>query len=237
MSFSRQILIFICIWGLLIYFFLTKLNTNASSSREVEEILFEIEKSIENKKSIDLELRKLLDEYVNDIGSVDQKSDLLKRINSKFDDTSDPVNTGGKKRGTAPSLEYEELRRRVTNNIEEFALHLQAELAKTENLIKGQLDPQQSLKILSNFLGLAKEHKRSLLNDAEMMKRNDGYESFRHNEAKSLTNLVQKRLHYIQNPPDCKKARKLVCKLNKGCGYGCQLHHVVYCFIMAYVRN
>lgn len=158
MSFSRQILIFICIWGLLIYFFLTKLNTTSSSSREVEEILFEIEKSIENKKSIDLELRKLLNEY--DISSVEQKSELLKRINAKFEDTSDIVNLGGRRRATIPSLEYEEIRRRVTNNIEEFALHLQAELAKTENLIKTQFDPQQSLKILSNFLGLAKEHKR-----------------------------------------------------------------------------
>lgn len=37
-----------------------------------------------------------------------------------------------------------------------------------------------------------------------------------------------------QNPPDCSKARKLVCNINKGCGYGCQLHHVVYCFMIAY---
>lgn len=69
------------------------------------------------------------------------------------------------------------------------------------------------------------------------MKRNDGYESSRQSEAKSLSNLVQKRLHYLQNPPDCSKARKLICKLNKGCGYGCQLHHVVYCFIMAYATE
>jgi glycoprotein 6-alpha-L-fucosyltransferase len=69
------------------------------------------------------------------------------------------------------------------------------------------------------------------------MKKSDGYESFRHNEGKALTDLVQKRLYYLQNPPDCSKARKLVCKLNKGCGYGCQLHHVVYCFIMAYATE
>ncbi len=39
---------------------------------------------------------------------------------------------------------------------------------------------------------------------------------------------------YLQNPQDCSKARKLVCNINKGCGYGCQLHHVVYCFMIAY---
>lgn len=38
----------------------------------------------------------------------------------------------------------------------------------------------------------------------------------------------------LQNPKDCSKAKKLVCNINKGCGYGCQLHHVVYCFMIAY---
>lgn len=71
----------------------------------------------------------------------------------------------------------------------------------------------------------------------DQMKKNDGYESFRHNEAKALSDLVQKRLHFLQNPPDCSKAKKLVCKINKGCGYGCQLHHIVYCFIMAYATE
>jgi hypothetical protein len=38
----------------------------------------------------------------------------------------------------------------------------------------------------------------------------------------------------FQNPKDCSKAKKLVCNINKGCGYGCQLHHLTYCFIIAY---
>ncbi|CAB4069592.1 FUT8 [Lepeophtheirus salmonis] len=37
----------------------------------------------------------------------------------------------------------------------------------------------------------------------------------------------------LTNPSDCKNARKLLCNLNKGCGYGCQIHHVVYCFVSA----
>ena len=41
-------------------------------------------------------------------------------------------------------------------------------------------------------------------------------------------------LSLFQNPKDCSTAKKLVCNMNKGCGYGCQLHHVVYCFIIAY---
>lgn len=104
----------------------------------------------------------------------------------------------------------------------------------------------------------------------------DGLGTWREQEASDLSSLVQKRLHTLQNPPDCEKARKLVCNLNKvsnntwnngivkyitvnlrvrmfgvlrlqrqvytinrkccpqGCGYGCQIHHVVYCLIVAY---
>ena len=25
-----------------------------------------------------------------------------------------------------------------------------------------------------------------------------------------------------------------MCNLNKGCGYGCQIHHAIYCFLVAY---
>jgi glycoprotein 6-alpha-L-fucosyltransferase len=69
------------------------------------------------------------------------------------------------------------------------------------------------------------------------MKKNDGYEGFRYKESQALSDLVQRRFHFLQNPSDCSTARKLVCKINKGCGLGCQLHHIVYCFIMAYATE
>ncbi len=43
----------------------------------------------------------------------------------------------------------------------------------------------------------------------------DGLGTWREQEAADLSNLVQKRLHALQNPPDCSKARKLICNLNK----------------------
>ena len=45
---------------------------------------------------------------------------------------------------------------------------------------------------------------------------------------------MQRRLHHLQNPKDCSSARKLVCSLSKACGFGCQMHHAMYCFIVAY---
>lgn len=65
----------------------------------------------------------------------------------------------------------------------------------------------------------------------------DTFEIWRKKEAEDLSDLVQRRLTNLQNPTNCESARKLVCRLNKGCGYGCQLHHVVYCLIMAYATE
>ena len=52
-----------------------------------------------------------------------------------------------------------------------------------------------------------------------------------------MTELMQRRLDYLQNPPDCNAAQKLVCSVAKTCGFGCQIHHVSYCFILAYATN
>ena len=51
-----------------------------------------------------------------------------------------------------------------------------------------------------------------------------------------MSDLVQARLHFLQNPADCSSARKLLCNLNSLplCGYGCSLHHAVYCLLVAY---
>lgn len=49
--------------------------------------------------------------------------------------------------------------------------------------------------------------------------------------------IMKNRLYHIQNPPDCKSARKLVCRVSKSCGFGCQIHHVSFCFILAYATK
>ncbi|KAK4886499.1 hypothetical protein RN001_002770 [Aquatica leii] len=131
-----------------------------------------------------------------------------------------------------PSTQYELLRRRLFNNVQEFWYFVSSEIIKlkgTTNDISPQL-----LSSLNNILNLGVQHKRSLLYDLEKLEYADGYSTWREKESNDLSNLVQSRFNYLQNPTDCKKAKKLICNLNKGCGYGCQLHHVVYCFMVAY---
>ncbi|EDV91777.1 alpha-(1,6)-fucosyltransferase [Drosophila grimshawi] len=137
--------------------------------------------------------------------------------------------------GVEPSLEYELTRRRIQTNIVEIWSYFSSELGKIRKLIgPGNAELDESIK---QVLLQGAEHKRSLFSDMDQLRRVDGYEAWRHKESQDLSDLVQRRLHHLQNPSDCTNARKLVCKLNKGCGYGCQLHHVVYCFIVAYATE
>lgn len=57
------------------------------------------------------------------------------------------------------------------------------------------------------------------------------------NVSTELRTLMQKRLHHLQNPSDCDSAPKLLCQVGKTCGFGCQMHHVAYCFILAYASQ
>jgi glycoprotein 6-alpha-L-fucosyltransferase len=52
--------------------------------------------------------------------------------------------------------------------------------------------------------------------------------------SKEMAEKLQKQLHKLQNPSNCDKARKLVCSTKVECGFGCQAHHLVYCFMLAY---
>lgn len=163
MSFTRQILVFVAIWILLIYIFLSKLNSTSGNS-EGEEIqkLNQALSHLEKSKALDNELKQLLDEYANDITNTDNKLELLKRINAKFQEAPGDSNAMflSNTQGGVPSAEYENYRRRVGNNILELWNYLNAEGIKIEKSLKSEVDQSQALKQLSNFLQSAREQKR-----------------------------------------------------------------------------
>ncbi|XP_027198736.2 alpha-(1,6)-fucosyltransferase 8 isoform X1 [Dermatophagoides pteronyssinus] len=109
---------------------------------------------------------------------------------------------------------YEFSRRKLTNDVNELWNYIRStETVKSE---------------MKNFV---KELKNSLLFDLDIIDKRD--EKYRQNRLKSLSNYIQKQIHELQNPIDCKIAEKIVCTLNKGCGFGCQIHHLSYCMIIA----
>ena len=63
----------------------------------------------------------------------------------------------------------------------------------------------------------------------------DGYQSWRENEHEKLSKLMQARLDALQNPSKpCTDVKRVACNINKGCGYGCEIHHAMHCFHIAY---
>ncbi|XP_060584764.1 alpha-(1,6)-fucosyltransferase-like isoform X2 [Ruditapes philippinarum] len=53
---------------------------------------------------------------------------------------------------------------------------------------------------------------------------------------KTLRDLVQRRLFYLQNPKNCTAAKKIICKPNTF-GFGSGLHQVTLCLIVAYATH
>jgi glycoprotein 6-alpha-L-fucosyltransferase len=83
--------------------------------------------------------------------------------------------------------------------------------------LKKSLNPSDGKvsKQIDNIIDMTSEHKNSMLHDLNQLAEVDGYEAWRYKEASALSDLVQRRLHYLQNPEDCSKAQKLICRLNK----------------------
>lgn len=115
--------------------------------------------------------------------------------------------------GMTPIDDYEQLRRRVRSNILEMYNYATSEMTKI--LKKAQPYVPELEQQLDTVIAMTAEHKRSLVNDMDRLRRIDGYEQWRQNEAEQLSDLVQRRLKLLQNPADCGRARKLVCRLNK----------------------
>lgn len=114
--------------------------------------------------------------------------------------------------GMTPTVDYEQLRRRIRSNILEMYNYVGTEIIK---LLKEHASVPELGDRIEKVIQMTTDHKHSLINDMDHIQLIDGYEQWRRNEAESLSDLVQRRLKHLQNPEDCDKARKLVCRLNK----------------------
>lgn len=119
--------------------------------------------------------------------------------------------------GMQPTLEYEQLRRRIRSNVMEMYNYVGTEFTKIwkKHAQLPDMGGGGGGEHMDRVMQTATEQKRALLNDMDALQRIDGYEQWRRQESESLSDLVQRRLTHLQNPDDCSKARKLVCRLNK----------------------
>uniref|UniRef100_A0A1I8EI50 Variant SH3 domain-containing protein n=1 Tax=Wuchereria bancrofti TaxID=6293 RepID=A0A1I8EI50_WUCBA len=151
------------------------------------------------------------------------------KISNKFEKGTKRINRGKSETlsllpSNGFSMKHEIARRELHNSIWELYYYLNSQLISTHNNN-------------SKFINHIRNQLLSLLGQAAAFKNIDSAESWRTNALANISAIFQNHFNKMQNPDDCKTARILTCDLNKQCGFGCQLHHVTYCFIVAYGSN
>ena len=129
------------------------------------------------------------------------------------------------------SYEREKVRRRIANGAKEVWYFINAQLKKMladNNELRFKID---------DILSYVMNQTHALQIDTQVLGDINGLKEIRHQKLTQLKQMLIQRLDNLQNPADCSKSRRLLCKLNKGCGYGCQMHHAVYCLIVAYATK
>ncbi|RUS68627.1 hypothetical protein EGW08_023611 [Elysia chlorotica] len=174
------------------------------------------------------ELRKLLDQYsAKQAIHEPAKEAALKDLKSRLETANQHLSQLTDESLEGPSLVEEQARRKVERTARELWFFLSSQLTQ---LMSDNPMSENVAQLKSNLEG----YRRTMLDDLDNLRRANGAEQWREQKSKELGDLVQKRFTNIQNPSDCSSAKKIVCNLHKGCGFGCQLHHVAYCLITAY---
>ena len=99
-----------------------------------------------------------------------------------------------------PSSAYEEARRKAAHDTRElwnFVRVRLRDLGKENSKIEKKMN-----KTISEL--------EAVLVDLEQLRSSDGFEEWRKRESKELSDLVQARLHVLQNPANCSSARNCV---------------------------
>nr|CAG4642401.1 EOG090X03KK [Evadne anonyx] len=199
-------------------------STASDSNNDILQRLSQAVSELTKLKQKNQELQWIL----NDLQSGNVKDTVKEKLRLTLQDS-----IGSSDKLAEPSKEYEVKRRSIFRGVQEMWYFVRAELKK----LSSHNHAEDTSKAISDILATGAQHEMTLLNNLDELSNMEEHGKWRAAEARALSDLVQKRLHHLQNPSDCSKARKLVCNLNKSCGYGCQIHHAAYCFIMAYATK
>ena len=214
---TRGLVVFLLIWfGVLLYLLgpLWKINENEELlSRQLVQANGELVRlGTENNELRDL-LKKVQEKLENDKRFRDSENEISDSNvgNDKFKRNGNiELTEEVSKIVNGPSKEYELTRRTLFRDINELWWFIRS------NLESGLKNNNELIQHLNKTLIETQHRHGTILNDLHHLSEVDGFKSWREKEAKDLSDLVQKRLHALQNPKDCSSARKLICKLNKG---------------------
>ncbi|GAB1606344.1 alpha-(1,6)-fucosyltransferase-like [Argonauta hians] len=227
-------------WLLIMMYMSTTVFQNTDTSHRTERQLRHAMDELDRLRKQNLELKQLATElkdiHLNPISKdVQSLRKRLEMATHQLNGLAGKQNISNRACASpTPSVTHEQLSRKVENDLVEFWYYLKSSMKRMKDLAFG--NPVLIAK-LEDVLSNGIQYKRTLMSHISHLGRVDGVEEWRLKESEDLADLVHRRIHYVQNPQNCKTAKKLVCDLSKGCGYGCQLHHVTYCLIMAYATR
>ncbi|NXW07966.1 FUT8 fucosyltransferase, partial [Fregetta grallaria] len=217
----RWIMLILFAWGTLLFYIGGHLVRDSEhpdhSSRELSKILAKLERLKQQNE----DLRRMAETLRIPDGPIDQgpAAGKVHALEEQLLKAKEQIENYKKRTGDGGlGKDHEILRRRIENGAKELWFFLQSELKKLKNLEGNELQRR-----IDEFLSDLGHQERYLYYCSE--------KKYTFVYIFSSASLFHP---YLQNPKDCSKAKKLVCNINKGCGYGCQLHHVVYCFMIAY---
>ncbi|CAH8529299.1 unnamed protein product [Schistosoma rodhaini] len=139
-------------------------------------------------------------------------------------------------------MSYEILRRRALQYAREIKYSLvqldsvneKIKTIKNYSLIRPLKEVKVSVEQLKSQLQDISLH---LHVDIDGIGRVDGVLESRINYLEYLSNELQSELFQLQNPSSCTKAKYVVASLNRPCAFGCNAHHLMHCFQMAYATG
>ncbi|XP_052816761.1 alpha-(1,6)-fucosyltransferase-like isoform X1 [Mya arenaria] len=129
-----------------------------------------------------------------------------------------------------PDPKYEDARRETRRLSQEMWMYMDSQLKR---LISQSVETEtESIK---DILAFGSHLHTAILSAHDTLE--DEFEKWRNLRSNEVSRFVQEQLDSIQNPLNCSTADMFVCKLDKTCGFGCQMHHVTYCLMVAYATN
>ncbi|XP_047493482.1 alpha-(1,6)-fucosyltransferase-like [Penaeus chinensis] len=123
--------------------------------------------------------------------------------------------------------------RQIENDVYNTKQFILAQLRLLKSRVSNTAD-QDVLTVLTEDIT---HHFRVTQYDIWRFRTESGLQAWQTKEVQELSDLIQHRIHALQNPTDCASAKKLLCNyplLIKTRGMGSQIHHLSYCAIAAY---
>ncbi|CAH8524641.1 unnamed protein product [Schistosoma margrebowiei] len=197
--------------------------------------------NLESGDQQSLACQNLLDVITGLKSQVDVGSANLRMFLTSYNDKNKKENTIVERVGIH-GMSYEILRRRALQYAREIKYNLvqldnvnmKIKTIKNYSLIEPLKEAQVSLERLKSQLQDISLH---LHVDIDGIGRVDGVLESRMNYLEYLSNELQSELFQLQNPSSCTKAKYVVASLNRPCAFGCNAHHLMHCFQMAYATG